>query len=153
MLYRTYGGVPLVKLPNVMNGVTHAENLYLERSSAKETFDFIKGDIQKSEELFGTNGQIGKGRTLWSKPATLMLKAEIYLWSAKVSTEDQIAVPDDATIAKKALEPLIGQFRLLPDFKDVFDYENKGNDEIIFAIGFADGEKSNFAENLLCSTF
>ena len=147
MLYRTYGGVPLVKLPNVMNGVTHAENLYLERSSAKETFDFIKGDIQKSEELFGTNGQIGKGRTLWSKPATLMLKAEIYLWSAKVSTEDQIAAPDDATIAKKALEPLIGQFRLLPDFKDVFDYENKGNDEIIFAIGFADGEKSNFAEN------
>ena len=147
MLYKTYGGVPIVTEVELLNGKVTADKFYVERATAEATLEFIKGDIQKSEELFGTNGQIGKGRTLWSKPATLMLKAEIYLWSAKVSTEDQIAAPDDATIAKKALEPLIGQFRLLPDFKDVFDYENKGNDEIIFAIGFADGEKSNFAEN------
>lgn len=147
LLYRTYGGVPLVTEPKVLNGITQAEELYLARSSAKETFDFIKDDISKSEELFGDDEKASEGKHVWSKPATRMLKAEIYLWSAQVTTDNQQPAAGDLDKAKAALQPLIGQFRLLPDFRDVFRYTNKGNDEIIFAIGFADGEKTNFAEN------
>lgn len=147
LLYRTYGGLPIVKTAKVMDGVTQAENLYLARSGAKETLDFIKEDIGKSEELFGADEQISAGKNRWSKPATRMLKAEIYLWSAKVSTGNQPANPADAAVARAALEPMLGKFRLLPGFKDVFAYANKGNDEVIFVIGFADGEKTNFVEN------
>lgn len=150
-LYKTFGGLPLVEQPQVMEGVTDAEDLYLDRSSAKVTFDFIKKDIGKSEELFGSDNTMKKERSMWSRYATLMLKAEIYLWSAKVKTEDQIPAPDDIQVAEKALLGVIGHFSLLPRFADVFDYEHKGNDEIIFAIRFVDGEKTNWIENFVYS--
>ncbi len=54
-LYRTYGGVPLVEDPEVINGVTGAETLYRARSSAKETMDFIKENLRLSEQYFGEN--------------------------------------------------------------------------------------------------
>lgn len=150
-LYRTYGGVPLVKEPTVMDGVTDAEPLYKERSSARQTFDFIKADIVKSKQMFAGNDEIKKEKGMWSLYATLMLKAEIYLWSAKVSTDDQAPDANDIQVAKKSLEGLIGKFTLLPDFADVFAYDNKGNDEIIFSIRFEDGEMTNWMENFIYS--
>src|SRR5690606_20724970 len=88
-LYRTYGGVPLNTETKIIDGVTTAEPLYLERSSPRATMELIKSDIEKSETLFGDNLSITEGASIWSKSATLMLKAEVYLWSAKVTTGDQ----------------------------------------------------------------
>lgn len=150
-LYRTFGGLPIVTEAKVMDGVTDAEVLYKERSSAKATFDFIKSDIIKSEQSFAGNDLIRKEKGMWSLYATLMLKAEIYLWSAKVTTEDQAPDANDVQVAKKSLEALIGKFSLLPRFADVFAYDNKGNDEIIFSVRFEDGEKTNWIENFIYS--
>lgn len=146
-LYRTFGGVPLVKEPKIMNGVSNVEILYEGRATAKQTLDFIKEDIVKSENAFGDNEIVNLDKGMWSKSATLVLKGEVYLWSAKVTTGDQIPADNDLAMAKNALSELLGKYKLLNDYKDVFAYENKGNEEIIMALRFLDGESSNWAYN------
>lgn len=146
-LYRTFGGVPVVKDPNVMNGVTNASDLYQARATAKQTLDFIKEDISKSEIAFGGNETVNLNKGMWSKAATQVLKGEVYLWSAKVTTDDQAPAGDDVAVAKNALAGLVGKYKLLDDYQDVFAYENKGNEEVIMALRFMDGEKSNWVYN------
>ena len=143
LLYRTYGGLPIIKDPKVTEGIEDVSSLYTERSSAKTTLDFIKEDINESETLFTSSGVTTTERCIWSKYATLMLKAEVYLWSSKVTLEDQNANTSDADIASRALDEILTKYELLDDFKDVFDYNNKDNNEIIFSLRFKDGESSN----------
>lgn len=150
-LYRTYGGVPINNDVKIIDGVTTAEPLYLERSSPKATFDFIKEDIAKSEQNFGTDVTMPYGPSVWSKYATLMLKAEAYLWSAKVTTGDQSPASGDLAVAEAALNEVKGKFSLQPKFVDVFAYTKKNNSEIIFALRFLDNEASNFAGNFTYS--
>ncbi len=142
-LYRTYGGVPIVVEPKLMSGITSAEPLYTERSTPKATLDFIKADIKKSEDNFGSNATMLDKKSIWSKYATLMLKAEVYLWSAKVTTGDQSPAPDDLTAAADALNQVTPNFGLLNNFASVFSFSNKGNNEIIFAMRFQENEASN----------
>ena len=144
MLYRTYGGVPIIKTVEVLQGVTDAKDLYRPRATPKQTLDFIKEDINKSDQYFGADFTIKRTKSLWSKPATMMLKAEIYLWSAKVTTGDQTPSSTDLQTAKDALTPLSGRFTLLPDFGNIFSSSNKGNAETIFVIRFLEGESTNF---------
>ncbi len=150
-LYRTWGGVPIITDVKVMNGITTAEPLYTERAAPKATLDFIKADINKSETLFGSNVTMTDSKSVWSKYATEMLKAEIYLWSAKVTTGDQTPASSDITTAEAALNVVknSGTFSLQTSFKNTFAYTNKGNNEIIYAMRFLDTEASNNASNLL----
>lgn len=150
-LYRTYGGVPIVTDVKVLNGVTTATPLYLARSTPKETLDFIKSDVTKSEQEFGSNVTMTDSKATWSKYATLMLKAEIYLWSAKVTTGDQSPAANDLSVAETALNEVKGNFSLLPKFSDVFSYSNKGNNEIIFALRYLDNEATNSVNNFVYS--
>jgi starch-binding outer membrane protein, SusD/RagB family len=150
-LYRTYGGIPIVTEVKVLDGVISAEPLYLERSTPAQTLDFIKSDINKSETFFGDNNTMQNGKSIWSRYATLMLKADIYLWSAKVTTGDQSPASGDLAVAETALRQVEGNFSLQSNFRDAFAYTNKGNSEIIFALRFLDGEATNFAANMLYS--
>lgn len=150
-LYRTYGGVPINTETKIIDGVTTAEPLYLERSTPKATLDFIKSDIAKSEEKFGTNVSMPDGSSVWSKYATLMLKAEVYLWSAKVTTGDQVPASGDLAVAETALNEVKGKFSLQSKFSDVFAYNKKGNSEIIFAFRFLENEATNWAANFVYS--
>lgn len=66
--------------------------------------DSIKSDIQKSLEYFGTYQDSGPiNNVMWSKVASQMLAAEIYLWSAKVSLGDQKPAADDLSKAENYL--------------------------------------------------
>ena len=150
-LYRTYGGVPINNETKIIDGVTTAEPLYLARSSAKATFDFIKEDINKSVSSFGTNVTMPNGPSNWTKYASLMLKAEIYLWSAKVTTADQVPAGTDLATAEAALNEVKDKFTLQAKFADVFAYTKKNNSEIIFVFRFLDTEASNFAGNFVPS--
>lgn len=86
MLYKTYGGVPIVTTVELLDGKVTADKFYVERATPEATLSFIKEDIGKSESYFGTTEINNKhDKTMWSKAATLMLKAEIYMWAAKVS--------------------------------------------------------------------
>lgn len=140
MLYRTYGGVPLIKDVKVLSGEKPSpEALYTARSTPEEIMTFIKEDIKKSEDYYGNNDAISTDKSMWSKQATLILKAEIYLWSAKVTTYDHKAAGNsDLKIAKTALSPIIGKYTLLKDFSQVFSEED--NNEIIFQLRFKENE-------------
>lgn len=142
-LYRTYGGVPIVTTVELLDGKVSADKFYVPRDTPEATLSFIKADINKSEEQFGSNLNV-KSKSAWSKYATLMLKSDIYLWSAKVATGDhQAGGIADLNIAKTALEQVMaGGFNLLEDYAEVT--AKKKNNEVIFSLHFGDGEASNW---------
>ena len=148
-LYRAWGGVPLIKEVEVFEGQTDAKDLYRPRATPKQIMDFIKEDINTSDSYFGDDFSFKGTRALWSKAATLMLKTEINLWSAKVTTGDQAPAATDLQTAKDALTPLMGRFSLLQNFSSIFSYTDKENDEIIFAKRFLDNEATNFGGEFL----
>lgn len=131
-LLKTVGGVPIITEPKVMDtSVSDTEALYTPRATELETMSFIKDDITKSIKYFGSNVTSKSNKGQWSKGASLMLKAEIHMWNAKVIEKSA----NDLAEAKNALAEIsnIG-FNLESDFKNVFQYDKKGNGEIIFAI-------------------
>ena len=146
-LYRTYGRVPLATEPKVLtNTPTSSDQAYLPRAKTeKETLDFIKSDIEKSVSNFAGDYTSKGQKSMWSLGATNMLKAEVYLWSAKAKTDGQAPanVTADLSTARAALEDLIPHYTMQPNFASVFAYNNKGNSEIIFALRYAAGEATN----------
>ena len=156
MLYRTYGGVPMEKDLKVMGGSIDLVSLYMERSSAEEILDFIKSDIEASEKAFAASGE-SFDKYYWSKYATQFLKAQVYLWSAKVSTNDYKEAHTatgkaDLEIAESALNSIISsnQFSLVANYADVFEYSKKTqNKEAIFALYFDRNEATHWGANFV----
>jgi starch-binding outer membrane protein, SusD/RagB family len=146
-LLRTYGGVPLRLEPEVLNGNTDAVALRKERATEADVLASIKSDVNKSITLFGT-AAMPADKSQWNPQAALMLKGEVYLWSAKVYNTTA-----DLAEAKAALNAITGP-SLQSNFADVFSYGKKNNNEIILAIRFRVGEEemTNYA-TFLYSTF
>ena len=148
MLYRTFGGV-ILEVDERLLGEWNLTDLYRPRSSAEETLAQIKKDISASETNFGSSSTID--RTKWSPFATQMLKADVYLWSAKVTTKstegDHNATnsKDEINTALQALQVIekSGKFSLMGSVEDLHAYKNKGNNEIILAMHFAKDEATN----------
>ena len=69
-------------------------------------------------------------KSQWNAKATLMLKGEVYLWSAKV-----YSTTADLAEAKTALNTVTGN-SLQTNFANVFAYGQKNNNEIIFTIRY-----------------
>lgn len=132
-LLRTYGGVPLRLEPEVLNGNTDPVTLRKARATEAEVLAAIKSDIDKSVTSFGAAASPAD-KSQWSPKATLMLKGETYLWSAKVYNTTA-----DFTEAKNALNAVTGN-SLQSSFANVFAYNQKNNNEIIFAIRYLVGE-------------
>lgn len=105
-------------------------NLGKAASPAAEILELIKSDVQNSLNAFGTDYTFQQQKGYWSKAATLMLKADVFLWTGRSG-----GGRPDYEAAKNALVDIQNNITLgLEDnYKDVFDYENKGNKEIIFA--------------------
>ncbi|MBR3064224.1 MAG: RagB/SusD family nutrient uptake outer membrane protein [Bacteroidales bacterium] len=150
MLYRTYGGVPLETEAKVINGESDIESLYMARSTAEETLQFIKDEIANSERCYGSNQVVDKYK--WNYFATEMLKAHVYMWSAKVTTNDNAGAHNatgasDVNTAKSALQNVIGsnKFALAANFADLYDYNKKAGNEVILALYFNNTEATNAA--------
>ena len=150
-LYRTYGGVPLRLTADVVEGVIDPNLLYLGRATPQEVMTQIKKDLDKSMECFGDNNSFdpnnrGNKKGYWSKAATECLMGEVYLWISKVTTGNDVADESNLTTAKKHLLNVLTNYGLEPlgNFANVFEAKNnKGNNEIIFAIRYAEGEATN----------
>lgn len=137
VLVRTWGGVPLVDEPTE----GYSGEVQRERASIDDVFTFIKSDIDKAISLFSDNG-FEPGRFQWSRPATNTLKADVYLWTGKRMGGGD----SDFNTALSALNEVEkSDIALLDDFHDVFEYKNKGNKEILFAIRFMDQESGETA--------
>jgi len=128
-LLRTWGKVIIQTEPTTAIDIS---NLAKAPSAEADVMKLIKDDIDKSATSFGTNYTFRNTKSYWSKPATLMLKAEVYLW-----TGYRGGAAADAAIAKTALTDIqvnTAGLSLLPSFANVFSASNKGNAEIIFTV-------------------
>lgn len=130
-LYRSWGDVVFTEEPSMGFEVG---KLNKPATPAAQVLEQIKKDIESSLTSFGSDYTFKNKRTMWSKAATLMLKADVYLWSAHREGGNA-----DAQTAKNALVDIQnnisrGNLDLLPSFSDVFNYDNKGNKEMIFTI-------------------
>lgn len=133
LMAKTWGDVPLITEPT--EGFD-AETTFQERRPVAEVFQLIKSDIDQANGLFSSN-EFNENRSLWSKPALNVLKGDVYLWTGKVLDGGQ----SDFTTALNALnEAENSQVTLLDDFSRIFDYDNKGNEEVMFVVHFEDIE-------------
>ena len=137
-LYRSYGGVPLELTVKVTQGSVNAADLYMERASAEETLAQIKKDVETSVTAFAQTSEKSPNYYYWSKNASLMLKGEVYLWSAKVTTDDpktpHAANAADFNTAKNALLEITG-YQLESDFSLLFKKAGKlKNKEVILSL-------------------
>ncbi|MBQ3767264.1 MAG: RagB/SusD family nutrient uptake outer membrane protein [Bacteroidales bacterium] len=146
MLYRTYGGVPLEE-DVVLFKTNKLDEYYKARSGAADIMQFLKDEIGRSETAYGSDRSHNPHE--WSYYATEMLKAQIYMWAAKVTTDDGIGKftatgNSDLTVAQGALKNVLGgPFQLLDDYASIFSADNKGNAEEIFALFFSKDETTN----------
>lgn len=128
-LYKSWGKVIIQTEPTNSIDVSH---LAKPVSSEDSVLALIKSDIDLSANSFGSDYSFRSNKGYWSKAATLMLKAHVYLW-----TSYRGGGTADATTALNALNDIqtnVPSLHLLPNYSDVFASGNKGNAEIIFAI-------------------
>lgn len=146
ILVKTWGDVPLVIDP--IEGFS-ADAIQKERTAKGEILKFIKQDIDAALNLYSAN-TFAAGRSIWSKPATNALKADVYLWTAKREGGGEA----DFTTALAAInEAQTGDVALLDNYASVFDYSNKGNREILMAVHFQDVEAtSTIYQNMYMSS-
>lgn len=135
-LLRSWGDV-ILNLTYTSGSSLDLSDLSKPVSPASEVMAQIQSDIIASETAFGDNYSFKFGRHFWSKAATLMLKGEAYLWSARQmngGTADYIT-------ARTALEAVSNaSVALQENFARVFAYDNKNNSEIIFTVRNAKDE-------------
>ncbi|MBS1681247.1 MAG: SusD family outer membrane lipoprotein NanU [Bacteroidetes bacterium] len=127
-LVRSWGGVVIQTDPVTSVNVS---GLSKAASPVADVLTLIKSDIDNSVTSFATDYTFRNSKSFWSKSATLMLKAEVYLW-----TSYRGGGVADAGLAQAALADIQANaagLALLPNFADVFSSTNRGNNEIIFA--------------------
>jgi len=132
-LARIWGDVPLITEPlESLND----EHLYSSREGAGVVFDQIKDDIDQALVLMADDGV--RDRVRASMAAINMLKADVYLWTAKRMAGGN----PDLTTAQTAAEAVIADpnFELLASYEEVFRVEQ--NNELIFSIYFDELEGS-----------
>lgn len=136
VMTRTWGALPLRTEPTegYNPGTTQRP-----RASQAEVFQLIKQDIETALPLFGTNS-FPAGRNRWSQPAAYALKADVYLWTGKKLNGGNSDLTTAIEACNKVQE---ADVMLLPNFADIFKYTNKGNKEIIMAVGFKEVEAGN----------
>lgn len=153
-MLRTWGGVPLCDKPDVLMTSDIAQ-LSKERATEQATWQFIRDDVDRSCEAYANlDFENFQGRNCyWNKAASYCLKAEVYLWGAKVRPLKGTSVfspnPEaDLVEAQKALQAVEPLYTYNEKFIDAFSPTNKdSNRETIFALRFKLGEKTHFYSN------
>ena len=134
-MYRIWGGVPATK-----HVVSAAEALKVARYSDEQMFDLIAGDLKEivdNNYLPETYSSADMGRA--TSGAAKALLGKVYLTFHKWAE------------AKDILSQLIGKYQLVSPIAQVFDVDNKNNNEIIFAVHFnkeIEGEGHSYWYNL-----
>lgn len=134
-MYRILGGVPATK-----HVVSAAEALKVARYSDEQMFDLIAGDLKEivdNNYLPETYSSADMGRA--TSGAAKALLGKVYLTFHKW------------TEAKDILSQLIGKYQLVSPIAQVFNVDNKNNNEIIFAVHFnkeIEGEGHSYWYNL-----
>lgn len=144
-IYRTWGNA-IIQTDPVTGSTLNIATLAKAASSQADVMALIKSDIDKSVSAFGTDYSFRNLKGYWSKSATLMLKAEVYLW-----TGNRNGGVADATTAENALNDIqtnAPALQLLSSYPSIFSSTNKGNNEMIFAIHYQLNEPSTTSNGM-----
>ncbi len=107
------------------------QNLEPERRPVTEIYDLIKSDVNEALALLGDRESVN----FIGRDAANVLKADIYLWTAKVGNGGQ----NDLLEARAAIdEVLVAGYSLENNFETVF--RNEKSPEIIFSIFYSELE-------------
>lgn len=119
-MYRLWGGIPMTD-----KVVTVAEALKIGRSSEQQVYDFLVRDLSQiiSENMLPAS-YTGENVGRVTIGATKALLGKVYLTFRKWEE------------AKGMLSQLLGKYSLMSTPADVFDINNKMNNEIIFSVRF-----------------
>lgn len=145
-MYRMYGGVPIRTTPDVVNGISNPDELYMARATAEETLAFIKEEINTSLAYFNAsnNWAISSSKAYyWNKAATEMLAGEVYLWSGKVSTGNHTATPADVATAKGYFENVVNNYgySLVKDYFKI--WTTPLNSETIYSVCYTNSDDTD----------
>lgn len=138
IMARSWGGVPIVKTPTEN---TNQLEYTVPRNTIEETFAFIKSDLDMAIANFP---DANNNKVQLSLSAAYALKADVNLWTAK-QLGGGVA---DLNTALTAINAIPAGLALLPNYKDVFAYANKGNSEVLFAVRYSLADvTSNLLDN------
>jgi len=134
------GGLPLV------DHILTSEEYYTPRASMEDTWAFVeKGFAEAAEGLPDSWDSANTGRA--TKGAALAMLARTYIYHASFNKSQEIWQKAYDTI-KRIVDA--GYFQLMPNYADIFKYENRNNKEICFSIqfwttviGWGDGNDGN----------
>lgn len=145
-LVRHYGYVPVIT--EVLPSVEDYKNV--TQNTPDEVFTQIASDLLAARDVLPMSvGASEKGRI--TKAAVLALMARIYLYHEGFAKPvmgvgnwtDGTTVIDKALVTK-GLEDIInsGAYSLVPDYAELFSWENQNNEESILEIQYSDKAKS-----------
>ncbi|HEX5553834.1 MAG TPA: RagB/SusD family nutrient uptake outer membrane protein [Chitinophagaceae bacterium] len=132
-LLRSWGDVPLVLEPT-----ESGDQPMVGRSPATTVMQQVLKDVDEAIALFPENGFINKSRA--SKPACYALKADAFLWKAKVLKGGNADL-DSTLMAISKVQSTVG-LALESDFSQIFSTANRNGKEIVFSIHFLRDEES-----------
>lgn len=106
------------------------EDMYPTRTAASQIYAQVENDIEEALKLMPTSV---KSLHQASPAAINMLRAEYYLWKAK-----RLGGGTDAlNTAKSSVDAVLGaNYKLLPNFADVFNVDNETNSELIWTLPY-----------------
>jgi starch-binding outer membrane protein, SusD/RagB family len=129
-LWLAYGGVPIIT--DVLNNQTQGDEIFRERNTDEETFQFITSELAAiAEDLPESWGDKDHGRP--TKGAVLTLKGwvELYAASPLRNPSNELSKWATAAATNKAVMEL-GIYNLLPDFGNIWLPAYNNSTEIIF---------------------
>ncbi len=128
-LVQYFGGVPIHTAP-----ISAMEESMIPRSSEEEVYELILDDLEMAVDLLPTKENQAAGRA--SKQVAYTLLGDVFITLKR--WED----------AEGALNEVTG-YRLLDDYAEIFDPENKGNEELIFEAQFMQGATQGLESNFI----
>lgn len=127
-LARLWGDVPLVVDPFE---AYDEDKLFPPRADVELIFGQIKSDIDEALNHMGDNSP--RDRIMVSEAAINMLKADVYLWTARRMNGGAPDLQTSLAAVNSVMDN--SNYQLLPDYEQVF--RNWRNNEIIFSIYFS----------------
>jgi len=141
-LARHFGWVPIITevLPSVEDYKS------LEQSTPDQVFAQVVSDLTDAESVLPMSvGDNDKGRA--TKAAVYVLESRVYLFyegfaKPVLGASTNLAIDKAHVVA--GLESIInsGEYSLLPNYADVFDWANENNNETIFSWQYSEKAKS-----------
>lgn len=121
LLVRSYGGVPII-----IQTLNAEEGRNVTRASKEDTWEQVHADFDEAIKRLPKDASVNGHATLG---AALGLKMKAYLFTSQWDKVLEYCDKIDA----------LNKYKLFSSYYGLFQYENEGNDETLFALCFMDG--------------